>query len=73
MSPTTSASAPTSVTRPHRESLTDDQVKVVNDWLAACQVAWIVAPSGKVSDDMETAMLNHRFPRLNRAEKRRRT
>lgn len=61
---------PTTVTakKKHRKKhrVTEDEAALVNGWLSACRLAWITASSGTAAHAMETAMLQHRKPRLNR-------
>jgi len=47
---------PTSVTRIHAATLTDEQLDLVNPWVRGCEVAWIECRSAGDASDLETRL-----------------
>lgn len=45
--------------------LTTDQVGVVNEWLRACDVAWLTCPTRLAAVSLEKTLRETRLPRLN--------
>jgi hypothetical protein len=55
------------VSRQRPSVVTDEQARVVNDWIAACDIAWLVQPTRKDAAVLETALLLEHKPLLNAA------
>lgn len=54
-------------TRQRPSVVTDEQARVLNDWIAACDIAWLVQPTREDAAVLETALLLERKPLLNAA------
>jgi len=52
--------------RSRPSTLHAEQVSQVNEWLAACEVAWVACPDPGVADEMERRLRGHWMPPLNR-------
>ena len=57
---------PTSVTRAHAASLTNEQLDLVNTWVRGCEVAWIECRTGDEAADVETKLKAEFRPPLTR-------
>lgn len=46
--------------------MTTDEVAIVNEWLARCELGWMECPSPESAHDLETALRREWLPPLNR-------
>ena len=56
---------PRSVVRQRPSVMTPDQTAVANQWLAQCEVGWIVCASGMEAENLERALRAEWLPPLN--------
>jgi hypothetical protein len=58
--------APTSLARQRPSALSNEQVGVVNEWIATCELAWICCDSDQEAKVLERALLDEAMPPLSK-------